>query len=89
MRSLAVVITNMPVAEKSMTVLARIDTGDGVVRARVLLERGRIRNSTGRSDQAVPLFRSALTAARSEGQDFLATDAAHMLAIAEPSQAAY
>ena len=68
-------------------VLARIDSGDDVVRARVLLERGRLRNSGGHPDAAVGLFEEALVAATAARHDFLAADAAHMLAIADPTQA--
>jgi tetratricopeptide (TPR) repeat protein len=63
--------------------LDSIDSRDGVVLARVLLERGRLRNSSGHPEDAIPLFEEALAAASAEGQDFLAVDAAHMLAIAD------
>jgi hypothetical protein len=56
---------------------------DGVVAVRVLLERGRLRNSAARSAEAIPLFEAALLIATAEGLDFLAIDAAHMLAIAD------
>jgi tetratricopeptide (TPR) repeat protein len=61
-----------------------ITEGDGVVLTRALLERGRLRNSSGRVDAAIPLFEQALAAASAVGNDFLAVDAAHMLAIADP-----
>jgi tetratricopeptide (TPR) repeat protein len=51
---------------------------------RYLLERGRVFNSSGAPEKAVPLFRDALDRARSAGEDFLAIDAAHMLGIAAP-----
>jgi tetratricopeptide (TPR) repeat protein len=60
-----------------------ITHGDGVVLTRVLLERGRLRNSSGRASAAIPLFEQALAAASAVGDDFLAIDAAHMLAIAD------
>ena len=50
---------------------------------RILLERGRLRNTEGNPSEAVPLFEAALLAARREGDTFLAVDAAHMLAIAD------
>jgi tetratricopeptide (TPR) repeat protein len=55
------------------------------VRVRYLLERGRVFNSSGAPEKAVPLFRDALDRARSAGEDFLAIDAAHMLGIAAPA----
>jgi tetratricopeptide (TPR) repeat protein len=70
-------------------VLDSIDQPDGVVLARVLLERGRLRNSEGRSAEAIPLFEEALAAASAEDEDFLAVDAAHMLAIADTDRSAH
>jgi len=58
-----------------------------VLAVRTDLERGRLRNSSGHPDQAARLFGSALRAAEAAGLDFLAADAAHMLAIAEPDRA--
>jgi tetratricopeptide (TPR) repeat protein len=60
-----------------------ITEGDGIVLTRALLERGRLRNSSGRVDAAIPLFEQALAAASAVGNDFLAVDAAHMLGIAD------
>jgi tetratricopeptide (TPR) repeat protein len=54
-----------------------------VLRARLALERGRVANSGGSPTAAVPLFREALDTAAAAGDDFLAADAAHMLAIAD------
>jgi tetratricopeptide (TPR) repeat protein len=54
------------------------------VRVRYFLERGRVFNSSGAPEKAVPLFRDALALARKSGEDFLAIDAAHMLGIAVP-----
>lgn len=70
-------------------ILDEVDTSDGIVLARVLLERGRIRNSSGAAAEAVPLFEEALAAASAESDDFLAVDAAHMLAIADTDRAAH
>lgn len=52
-------------------------------RARVLLERGRVRNSAGDPAKAKPLFLEALEVAKSAGEpgEGLAIDAAHMLGI--------
>jgi len=59
------------------------------VRARVLLERGRLRDSAGDADAAAALFREAADAA-SASRDlvFLHVDALHMLAIADTSHTA-
>lgn len=59
-----------------------------VVRIRVALERGRLRNSAGERDAAVPWFEDALDRAIGAGEDELAVDVAHMLAIADPDHAA-
>ena len=60
---------------------------DGVTTARVryLLERGRLFNSSKQPQAARPIFESAWQLARSSGLDFFAIDAAHMMAIVEPS----
>lgn len=63
--------------------LDAIESNDAVVRVRVALERGRLHNSSGRPEQAMPYFAEALESARSAGDDFLALDALHMLAIAD------
>jgi tetratricopeptide (TPR) repeat protein len=68
-------------------VLADIPEIAPVVAIRLALERGRRLNSSGRPEAAVPHFERALELARTEDEDFLAVDAAHMLAIAEPTQA--
>jgi tetratricopeptide (TPR) repeat protein len=54
----------------------------GVARARVDLERGRIRRSGGDPAAARPLFESAYEGALAAGQYFMAADAAHMVALA-------
>lgn len=51
-------------------------------RARLLLERGRVLNSSGHPDRAVPLFEQALEAATSAAAPRYAIDAVHMIAIA-------
>ena len=55
-----------------------------VARVRLLLERGRVLNSSKRRDESKPLFRSAWDLAREARADGLAVDAAHMLGIVEP-----
>lgn len=57
------------------------------VRTRVALERGRVRNSRGEPDAAVPFLRSAAEVAAAADLVFLQVDALHMLAIAEPAHA--
>lgn len=52
---------------------------------RYLLERGRTFNSSGRPDQARPLFLQAYELGLQQQEDFYAIDAAHMLAIATPA----
>ncbi len=56
------------------------------VAIRYLLERGRVFNSSGQPERAVPLFHSALDKAREAHEDFLAIDATHMLGIAAPAE---
>jgi tetratricopeptide (TPR) repeat protein len=54
------------------------------LRARYLLERGRLENSAGRPELASPRFAEAFDVAEAAGEDALAVDAAHMLGISEP-----
>jgi len=56
-------------------------------RIRCLLERGRTYNSDGKPQSALPLFQSAYRLACEHHFDFLAVDAAHMIAIAHPDPA--
>lgn len=72
---------------------AMLDTVEGelgdraaIVRVRYLLERGRVLNSSGNPDAALPVFIQAWKAARGAGDDYYAVDAAHMLAIVEPPE---
>lgn len=57
-------------------------------RIRAWLERGRTYNSSGRPDAARPLFEQALALATGQGEESLAVDAAHMLAIVAPPEQA-
>jgi tetratricopeptide (TPR) repeat protein len=52
-------------------------------RTRILLERGRLVNSSGDPGAAVPLFAEAAALGEPAGLEFLAIDAIHMLAIAD------
>jgi tetratricopeptide (TPR) repeat protein len=66
-----------------------IKLGSDASRAKIryLLERGRTFNSSGKPDQARPLFRQAGEMAARLSEDFYEVDAIHMLAIvAEPPQ---
>lgn len=49
------------------------------------IERGRVYNSSKKAQEALPLFKKSFDLAVSRGQDNLAVDAAHMIAIAEPN----
>lgn len=53
---------------------------------RLLLERGRVFNSAGEPSQAHPLFVQAWEAAQATGEEVLAVDAAHMVAIVLPPE---
>ncbi len=52
-------------------------------RVRLLLERGRVLNSSGDKTASIPCFREAWNQALAAGEEFLAVDAAHMLGIVE------
>jgi tetratricopeptide (TPR) repeat protein len=72
--------------DEADAVLDAMGDVSGVVLARSLLERGRLRNSSAHPDVAIPLFEEALAASSAVGNDFLAIDAAHMLGIADPAR---
>ena len=63
-----------------------LDKTDDKTRVRYLLERGRVYNSSGKQDDAKPLFLEALDLAVKSKDGFNAVDAAHMMAIVEPSE---
>jgi tetratricopeptide (TPR) repeat protein len=60
--------------------------GDGIARVRIDLERGRKLRSSGDGAAAAPLFEGAFARARELREFWLAGDAAHMVAISEPSK---
>lgn len=62
-----------------------LDQGTVRARIRTLLERGRVFNSAGNPEAALPLFHQARELASSAGEDFYAIDAAHMVGIASPA----
>lgn len=57
-----------------------------LVKVRVELERGRKLRSGGDGAAAAPLFESAFERARAIGENYLAGDAAHMVAISTPDK---
>jgi tetratricopeptide (TPR) repeat protein len=59
---------------------------DAVAKARLDLERGRARRSSGDPEAARPLFDAAFAAATNAGQTFIAADAAHMAALVAPDR---
>jgi tetratricopeptide (TPR) repeat protein len=63
--------------------------GVGRARVRLLLERGRVFNSSGSPAEARPFFEAAWELARASREDGLAVDAAHMLGILGPDGLAW
>ena len=59
---------------------------DDQTRVRYLLERGRVFNSSGKQDEARPMFIQALDLAVGSKDDFNAVDAARMMAIVESTE---
>ncbi|MFF1572420.1 hypothetical protein ACFVWR_06700 [Leifsonia sp. NPDC058292] len=70
--------------DEADALLDSLEPAIGVLDVRIQLERGRLRRSAGRREEAVSLFAEALARARRDGELFLAVDAIHMLAIADP-----
>lgn len=67
-------------------VLEGIDAPVPAIRARVALERGRLRNSGGHPEDAVAFFENAASVAEAANEPFLLVDALHMLGIADPAR---
>ena len=63
-----------------------LSDGSAVVEARIQMERGRLCNSNGDPDLALPMFEAAFEIAANGGERYLAADAAHMAAIASPDR---
>jgi tetratricopeptide (TPR) repeat protein len=63
--------------------------GDAVAAARIDLERGRLRRSSGDREAAFPLFEAAYAKASEAQEWFIAADAAHMAALAAPDRAGF
>ncbi|MDQ4502916.1 hypothetical protein [Sinomonas sp. ASV322] len=74
--------------EEADAVLDDVDVGqDPTIAVRVLLERGRVLNSSGHAAMSVPLFEQAAELGEHLGEEFLAADAFHMLALADGGHA--
>jgi tetratricopeptide (TPR) repeat protein len=73
--------------EEADALLDAVDGDEPTVAVRVLLERGRVLNSSGHPEMAVPLFEQAAELADYLVEEFLAVDALHMLAIADSAHA--
>jgi tetratricopeptide (TPR) repeat protein len=65
-----------------------LDETSPLVHVRYRLERGRVLNSSGHADEARPLFLGAWEESGANGFDFYTVDAAHMIAIVDPPEAA-
>jgi len=72
--------------DEAESALRRDDTRP---RVRLLLERGRVANSSGQDGRGSASFLEAWELARTAGEDALAVDAAHMLGIVEPPDDAW
>lgn len=73
--------------EEADALLDSIDGEEPTVGVRILLERGRLFNSSGHAAMAVPLFEQAAELGDHLGEEFLTVDALHMLAIADSAHA--
>ncbi len=73
--------------DEAERLLARVPKLHPVVVTRIELERGRLLNSDGDPDAALPHFLRAIAAARKAGDDFLLLDALHMAAIVDVEHA--
>jgi Flp pilus assembly protein TadD len=67
--------------EDAHSILDEVTPATPRVEVRHLLERGRVLNSSGKPDEAKPLFVDSFELAQANGMEFLAADAAHMVAI--------
>lgn len=73
--------------EEADALLDSVDGDEPTVGVRILLERGRVLNSSGHAAMAVPLFEQAAELGDHLGEEYLAVDALHMLAIADTAHA--
>jgi tetratricopeptide (TPR) repeat protein len=72
--------------DEAHQVLDQLTSDDPQAAAYLALERGRVLNSSGRAEQARPLFESAATTAGAGGLEALQIDALHMVAIVAPPE---
>ena len=63
-----------------------LSDGSAAVEARIQMERGRLRNSSGDAGAALAMFQAAFEIADEAGEKFLAADAAHMATLASPDR---
>lgn len=76
--------------ERLLEKAERLATAEGgAPRARIDLERGRLRRSSGDEKAALPLFESAFEAATAADEVYLAADAAHMAALVATDSAGF
>jgi tetratricopeptide (TPR) repeat protein len=73
--------------EEADALLDSVDGEEPTVGVRILLERGRLLSASGHPAMAVPLFEQAAELADHLGEEYLAVDALHMLAIADSAHA--
>ncbi|GAA1443310.1 hypothetical protein [Leifsonia poae] len=71
--------------DEAEALLDSLEPGIGPLGIRIPLERGRLRRSADHPAEAAPFLEEALSAARRDGEVFLAVDALHMLALADPA----
>ena len=73
--------------EEADALLDSVDGDEPTVGVRILLERGRLLSASNHAAMAVPLFEQAAELADHLGEEYLAVDALHMLAIADSAHA--
>jgi tetratricopeptide (TPR) repeat protein len=71
--------------DEALAVLLDLPSDPPELAVRVLLERGRVLNTSGRPAEAAPLFSAAFDAATAAALEHLAVDALHMMAIVAPA----
>lgn len=74
--------------QEANDLLESVEILSPAVEVRVLLEQGRVLNSSGWPEDAVPVFEEVAKKATKRGLEFLAVDALHMIAIADPAESA-
>ena len=79
----------LDLVERDLTVLKAPEPSELHLRSRILIERGRVLNTSGDPAKARPLFEQSLALADSAHVEGLAVDAAHMVAIAAFNDSAH